>query len=344
MDTLHVRIAHPLRSFRLAIELVVARETVALVGPSGAGKTSVLRAVAGLLQPEEGEVHMGDDVWLDTAAGRSLPPEERSVGLVFQDYALFPHLTVARNVGFGATRPVDQLLESFGIEHLADAKPGELSGGERQRVALARALAREPAALLLDEPLSALDTQTRGRVRTQLGSALRQLALPTIVVTHDFTEAASLADRIGVMVDGELVQMGTAAELIAAPRSEFVADFTGTNVLRGIAAPGPNGLTVVTLDRGGQIVSTDGGSGPVGAVVHPWDVTVSHVAPVDSAQNRFEATITALTPVGNRVRVTLGPLTAEVTTASVERLGLRTGDRAVGSFKATGVRLVELSG
>ncbi len=343
MDSLHVRLAHPLRTFRLALELDIGRETVALVGPSGAGKSSVLRAIAGLLQPDDGVVRMGEDVWLDTAAGKSLPPEQRSVGLVFQDYALFPHLTVERNVAFGARRSTAELLESFGIAHLASARPGELSGGERQRVALARALARDPAVLLLDEPLSALDTQTRMHVRAELGATLRRLALPTLVVTHDFADAATLGDRIGVIVDGELVQMGTAAELISAPASRFVADFTGTNVLRGWAEPGPDGLTSILLDDGSRIFSAEPGSGRVGAVVHPWDIAVGRAAPDDSTQNRLPGTITAITPLGNRVRVTLGPLTAEITAASAERLALRTGEPAVASFKATGIRLVELS-
>ncbi len=342
MDSLHVRLAHPLRTFRLELELDVGRETVALVGPSGAGKSSVLRAIAGLLQPEEGVIWMGGETWLDTTARKSLPPEERSVGLVFQDYALFPHLTVEKNVAFGGRRSTTELLESFGIGHLAKAHPGELSGGERQRVALARALARDPAVLLLDEPLSALDTQTRMHVRAELGATLRELALPTIVVTHDFSEAATLADRIGVIVDGALVQMGTAAELISAPASRFVADFTGTNVLRGWAEPGPDGLTAIVLDDGERIFAADAGSGRVGAVIHPWDIAVGRAAPDDSTLNRIAGTIVALTPLGNRVRVTLGPLTAEITAASAERLALRTGEPAVASFKATGIRLVEL--
>ncbi len=343
MDSLHVRLAHPLRTFRLGLELEIGRETVALVGPSGAGKTSVLRAIAGLLQPEEGVIWLGDEIWLDTTSGRSLPPEQRSVGLVFQDYALFPHLTVERNIAYGGRRSTAELLESFGIAHLASARPGELSGGERQRVALARALARDPAVLLLDEPLSALDTQTRMHVRAELGATLRRLALPTLVVTHDFADAATLGDRIGVMVDGALVQMGTAAELISAPASQFVADFTGTNVLRGWAEPGPDGLTSIRLDDGPRIFSAETGSGRVGAVVHPWDIAVGRAEPDDSTQNRIAGTIASLTPLGNRVRVTLGPVTAEITAASAERLALRTGEPAVASFKATGIRLVELS-
>src|SRR5581483_10097574 len=179
-------------------------ETVALVGPSGAGKTTVLRAIAGLVPAR---VRLGGEDWT------SLPPEERSVGLVFQDYALFPHLSVERNVAF-AGDPGD-LLERLGIAHLRRARPGELSGGERQRVALARALARRPRVLLLDEPTAALDPHTRGAVRAQLRALLRELGLPTLLVTHDFEDAAALADRIGVLADGRLRQLGTARDLVA---------------------------------------------------------------------------------------------------------------------------------
>jgi ABC-type sulfate/molybdate transport systems ATPase subunit len=150
VDTLNLHLDHSLRSFRLSLDLELGRETLALVGPSGAGKSSVLRSIAGLLRPERGRVALGAEAWLDTAAGIDLPPERRSVGLVFQEYALFPHLDVRRNVAFGGRGRVDELLERFRISHLAGARPGDLSGGERQRVALARALARDPAVLLLD--------------------------------------------------------------------------------------------------------------------------------------------------------------------------------------------------
>ena len=162
MDALELALDHPLRSFRLSVALELGRETLALVGPSGAGKSSVLRAIAGLLRPERGRVALGGGGLARHRGGVDLPPERRSVGLVFQEYALFPHLDVRRNVAFGGRERVDELLERFRISHLAGARPGDLSGGERQRVALARALARDPAVLLLDEPLSALDAHTRG--------------------------------------------------------------------------------------------------------------------------------------------------------------------------------------
>jgi molybdate transport system ATP-binding protein len=316
---------------------------VALAGPSGAGKTTVLRAVAGLFRPERGLVALGGDVWLDTGRGVCLAPEERAVGLVFQDYALFPHLTVAQNVGFGGRGRVGDLLERFGIAHLARARPLELSGGERQRVALARALAREPKVLLLDEPTAALDAHTRAAVRLELRDLLHEIAIPTLLVTHDFEDAAALATRVGVLVEGRLVQIGPATELVATPADPFVASFTGGNLLPGTARRGSEGLTEVALDEGGLLFSTDAIAGRVGAVVHPWEVAVARQAPADSALNHVTAPIAALVPTGNRVRVRIGPLTAELTAASVERLALRPGEIVVATFKATATRLVPLA-
>ena len=342
MDTLTLDLAHPLRSFALEVALEVGRETVALVGPSGAGKSSLLRAIAGLLAPERGRVALGVDVWLDTAARVDLPPERRSVGLVFQEYALFPHLTVRRNVAFGGEQRVDELLERLRISALADARPAELSGGERQRVALARALARDPAVLLLDEPLSALDPHTKATVRAELAELLRELGLPTILVTHDFEDAASLADRVGVLVDGTILQIGSTAELLAAPASDFVARFTGANLLTGHARPGPNGLTEVVLDAGVVAYSVDAGAGRVGLAVYPWEVSLARETPADSSVNHLRGEVRSLVELGNRTRVRVGPLTAEVTTASAERLGLREGELLVASFKATAARVVAL--
>lgn len=198
-----------------------------MAGPSGAGKTSVLRVIAGLVRPDRGLVACGDDVWLDTERGVDRPPERRSVGLVPQDYALFPHMSVASNVGFADPAAADRLLERFGIAPLADERPDRLSGGERQRVAVARALARNPAVLALDEPLAALDAQTRRAVRTELAAILAGLNVPTLIVTHDFDDARALASRVAVLVDGTIRQVGTPDELISRPADAFVAAFTG---------------------------------------------------------------------------------------------------------------------
>ena len=340
---LDIGISHPLRSFRLDLELSVGRETLALVGPSGAGKSTVLRVIAGLMHPEQGYVAFDEHTWLDTASGIDAPPERRRVGLVFQEYALFPHMTVRGNVAFAGRERVDELLQRFGIGHLADARPGALSGGERQRVALARALARGPAVLLLDEPLSALDAYTRTRVRLELRELLGELDLPTLIVTHDFEDAAALADCVGVLVEGRLLQLGTAAELVAAPADAFVAGFAGANLLRGIAAPGPDGLTAVALDAGFTAFSTDSALGSVAVAVYPWEVSVAHELLDDSAVNHVRAPITSLVALGNRVRVRIGPLTAEVTARSADRMGLREGDVVVASFKATGARLLAVA-
>jgi molybdate transport system ATP-binding protein len=343
VDTLGVRLDHPLRSFPLSLDVELGRETLALVGPSGAGKSSVLRAIAGLLRPEQGRIALGARVWLDTEVGIDLPPERRSVGLVFQEYALFPHLDVRRNVAFGGRERVDELLERFRISHLAQARPADLSGGERQRVALARALARDPAVLLLDEPLSALDAHTRGVVRGELAELLGELGLPTLLVTHDFEDAAALADRVGVIVDGRILQLGQAAELLAAPADAFVASFTGANLLHGTARPGADGLTEVVLDTGGSMYSADGGEGRVGLAVYPWEIALARSEPADSAMNHLRGAVRSVVVLGNRVRVRVGPLTAEITAGSADRLELREGEPVVASFKATASRLVPLS-
>jgi molybdate transport system ATP-binding protein len=335
MDALSFDITVPLRSFDLHVALEVApKETLALVGPSGAGKTTILRAIAGLARPTAGWIECGG-TWFD--ARTHVPPEQRSVGLVFQEYALFPHLTVERNVAFGGL--VDGLLERLHIDHLADARPGELSGGERQRVALARALARQPNVLLLDEPMSALDPHTRAEVRAELRAILGDLALPTLLVTHDFEDAATLADRVGVLVEGRLRQVASPAELVAEPADAFVAALAGGNILHGVART-KGGLTEVTLVDGGVVWSTDEREGPVTVLVYPWDVALARVAAVDSSLNHVHARIASLVLVGNRVRVRVGALTAEVTAASAERLALAPGEPVVASFKATATRLL----
>jgi molybdate transport system ATP-binding protein len=342
---LSLEFTHPLRSYTASVELSVGRgEVVALVGPSGAGKTTVLRVIAGLVTPAAGAVRMDDRTWLDTEHGVDVPPERRRVGYVFQEYALFPHLDVARNVAFGANgrRSVADLLDRFGIAHLARARTTELSGGERQRVALARALARAPDLLLLDEPLSALDAHTKASVRLELHELLQDVGLPTLLVTHDFEDAAALASRVSVIVDGRILQTGTATELVAAPADAFVASFTGATLLAGTAIATRDGLTEVALDGGLTAWTADAGSGRVGLAVYPWEVSLSREAPDDSSVNHVQAPIASLVPLGNRVRVRVGPLVAEITALSAERLELQVGDVVVASFKATAVRLMPL--
>jgi molybdenum ABC transporter ATP-binding protein len=343
VDALRLDFGVPLRSFELRLALDVGRETVALVGPSGAGKSTVLRAIAGLIRPGSGRIELDGERLFDADAGIDLPPERRRVGLVFQEYALFPHMTVAQNVEYGGKERAAELLERFRISHLAKARPGQLSGGERQRVGLARALARGPRVLLLDEPLSALDAHTRVNVRAELQELLRELALPTLLVTHDFEDAAALADRVGVIVEGRVLQLGPPPELVAAPIDPFVASFTGGNLLRGHAQARANGLTQVSLEDGTILYSVDPAVGRVGLVVYPWEVSVARRAVADSALNHVTAPISSLVPLGNRVRVRIGPLVAEVTTESADQLALERGETVVASFKATATRLVPLA-
>jgi molybdenum ABC transporter ATP-binding protein len=339
---LRLRFTHPLRSFHASADLTVERgETVALVGPSGAGKTTVLRVVAGLLRPAEGLVVLDETVLLDTQRRVDVPPERRRVGYLFQEYALFPHLDVRRNVRFGArrARDVEPLLDRFRIMELAHAHVRELSGGERQRVALARAIARDPALLLLDEPLSALDAHTRAGVRAELRELLDGLGLPTILVTHDFEDAATLAHRVGVISDGRILQIDTPTDLVAVPRDAFVASFSGATVLPGHVVETRDGLSHIALDDGLSLWSADDGKGAVNVAVYPWDVSLGSHVPDDSRMNHVSAAVVSVAPMGNRTRVRIGPIVAEITAASAERLDLRPGVVAVASFKATAARL-----
>jgi len=346
-----------LGSFSLDVELEVAPgECLALAGPSGAGKSSVLRVIAGLVRPETGTVQCGERVWLDTARGVNLPPEERRCGYVFQDYALFPHLSAWQNVAY-ALRSVPRrerrasavaLLDRFGLADRADARPHTLSGGERQRVAVARALAVRPDALLLDEPLSALDARTRAAASRELAAVLHEAAVPALLVTHDFQEAALLGDRVGVMDAGRIVQVGTAGDLAATPRSPFVADFTGAVVLTGTAARDADGLTRVELDGGGEVTSPEPAAGPVAVTVYPWDIALAPPGSRDpgSARNHLDVEVVSVTAVGSRVRVGLGapqPLTAELTEPAARAMDLAPGQRAVASWKATATRVLPLA-
>jgi molybdate transport system ATP-binding protein len=271
MELLEIDIALPRRAFELRAALALGAETIALIGPSGSGKTSVLRTVAGLERPRAGRVALGDEVWFDAERKLNVSPERRRVGYLPQDYALFPHLTVAGNVRFAAKRQRPDLLERVGIAHLAGARPSQLSGGERQRAALARALAREPRVLLLDEPFGALDAITRQQVRDQLADLLNSLHLPALVVTHSFDDAIVLAERIGVLDRGHLVQLASAGELTHSPATARVAALTGANVMDGTATPNPNGSTI-RLSTGGELASSQRASGPVQIAVQPWEL------------------------------------------------------------------------
>ncbi len=285
MAVLDFDITSELRSFSLALKLAVGDEVVALVGPSGAGKTTVLRAVAGLHRPDRGRIACGAKVWLDRDV--DLAPERRSVGYVPQHHALFPHLTVRENVAFSGAdaTTVDSLLARLDIARLAAERPARLSGGERQRVALARALARQPKVLLLDEPLAALDAHTRRTVRDELAAELRTFGIPTLLVTHDFSDASALADRVAVIVDGTLRQLASPAELLSAPADRFVVALTGGSTVRGARRDGR-----VELAADGELE----------VAVYPWDI---EVRPGAGPAGALTGTVAATTIEGGRLRV-----------------------------------------
>jgi molybdate transport system ATP-binding protein len=329
-----------------------AGATTVIVGESGAGKTSVLRLTAGLDQPESGRIRLGDDVLADPADGIAVPAWRRDVGYVAQDYALFPHLTVAQNVAFGleakhlarreiASR-VAKTLRRTSISELARRRPATLSGGQQQRAALARALVLDPRLLLLDEPLAALDLQTRRQVRGELRDLLRDLGGVTLYVTHSPLEALLFGDRIVVLEQGRVTQIGTRDDLLRHPRSRYVAELMGTNLLAGTVAT--SGAGRVRTAEGEVAVSDPGGPGEVFLAVDPGQITIHPQSPEGSAQNVFVGPILELAPeppTGERIRVVLGthpPLVAEVTREAVTALSLREGMLVHASFKATGIR------
>jgi molybdate transport system ATP-binding protein len=320
-------------------------EVIALLGPNGAGKTTLLRAIAGLVPIATGHVRLDGDVLEDSATGRYVPTEKRSIGFVFQDYLLFPHLSVLDNVAFGlrargASRAESvgaarQWLDRLGLGQYASARPASLSGGERQRVALARALAPNPRVLLLDEPLAALDATTRVDVRHDLKRHLDSFGGYRVVVTHDALEAMTLADRLIVIESGRLVQSGTPVDVAERPRSRYVADLVGVNLLRGRAEPG-----AVEITGGPRVAVAGAESGEVFAVVHPRAVSLHLVRPEGSPRNVWRGRATGIELMGDRVRVRVDgavPLVAEVTPAAVAELGLHAGGEVWTSFKATDV-------
>jgi molybdate transport system ATP-binding protein len=251
------------------------QELIALVGPSGSGKTTVLRALAGLVPVATGRICFGDDVWLDSASGVHVPPQARRVGFVFQDYALFPHLTARETVALAvADGPptakrarADRWLAKVNLEGLGDRTPSQLSGGQQQRVALARALAREPRVLLLDEPFSSVDKMTRDRLKQELARLRGQLSCPILLVTHDLDEALALADRIGVLHRGRLLQLGSPDDALLRPATPTVARLMGqTNIFSGTleqVASGHERGRIVWAGGALEIVAT--GSAQAGA-------------------------------------------------------------------------------
>ena len=337
-----------LDGFTLDVGLVVEPgQTLAVIGPNGAGKTTLLRALAGLRALTGGRIELDGTVLDEPGAGVYLPPERRPVGVVFQDHLLFPHLDARENVAFGlrargvrradARRQADEWLGRVGLTARASARPGQLSGGQAQRVALARALASNPALLLLDEPLAALDATTRNDVRRDLRRHLSSFPGVRVLVTHDPVDVAALADQVLVLDGGVVAQRGTPAEITARPRSPWVAALAGTNLFAGETA----GDGRLVLDGGATLVVADAvGAGPVLAVVHPRAVSVHRSRPEGSARNAWPGTVGAVEAVGDRLRVRVDadpPVVAEVTADAVADIGLVEGADVWVAVKATEV-------
>jgi molybdate transport system ATP-binding protein len=323
-----------------AVDLDVFRgEYFVLLGPTGAGKTVLLECIAGLHRPDKGEIYV------DGERVTSAPPELRGLGYLPQDYALFPHLTVAQNIAFGMRirrRPrseiaqrVEELGALLGITHLLERTPTTLSGGEQQRCALARALAIGPKVLLLDEPLSALDEQTREGLTVELRRVHEQIGTTTLHISHNFEETLAMADRIGIIHQGRIRQVGTPEEVFRRPNSEFVARFVRSeNILPGTARRTADGLAVQVGDL--ELLATNGPEGEVFLTVRPEDLSVSAGA-ASGGENRMAGRVERVVDKGALMRVDV-KVAPEVTLVALmgrrgfEASGLAAGERASVSF------------
>jgi len=325
---------------------VAAGEYFVVLGPTGAGKTVLLETIAGLHQPRKG------CILLDGRDVTNVPPERRGIGFVYQDYMLFPHLGVAGNIAFGLKlRRMDRnaieecmtgISHLLAIDHLLHRRPGTLSGGEQQRVALARALVVEPQLLLLDEPLSALDPGMREGLQRELARLHRELSTTTVHVTHDFEEAVALGDRIAVVNEGRIVQVGSPEEIFRKPDSEFVARFVGVrNIFRGEIRPGEDGYQVLHLD-GVEIAVVTNLVGPAHGSIRPEEIVISREPLRSSARNSFRGRIVNIADRGTFVYVTVRippDFTCIITRRSLEEMELREGLEVYVSFKASAVHI-----
>ncbi|HUM01408.1 MAG TPA: ABC transporter ATP-binding protein [Thermoanaerobaculia bacterium] len=343
-------------SIRADLDLPLSPPDVTvLFGPSGAGKTTILRCLAGLDRPDAGEIRFGGATWFDAERGVSSRPQERRVGFLFQDYALFPHLTARGNVAYGLSDVpreerllrTDEVLAFVGMKALASRYPSELSGGEKQRIALARALAPRPRLLLLDEPLSALDAPSREALRGDLRALLAAAGVPSVVVTHDRTEALLLGDRVAVVLGGAVRQVGPVDEVFSRPVDVAVARVTGIeSVLSGRVIGESDGVVTVAIGTT-RLAAADraGVRGEVFACLRAEDVLLERGAAGtrESARNHLPARVVALLAEGPLVRVALDcgfPLSALVTRPARDELGLAPGTDVTAVVKAASVILV----
>lgn len=318
-----------------------------VLGPTGAGKTILLETIAGIYRADSGRI------FLDEQDITDIPPRERNIGMVYQDYTLFPFLTVEDNIGFGLKsrkvskreikRRVDELANLMAVFHLLHRYPGTLSGGEQQRIAIARALIMEPKVLLLDEPLSALDTQTAERLRQELKNVHSIMNTAIIHVTHSFEEAFLLGSRMAVMDKGEIVQVGTPNEVFRKPESEFAAEFLGVGNLFQGESRVDNDIASIDVD-GINIVSATLKPGTVHVSIRPEDILVSTKQIVSSARNSFKGKIATIVDAGTifRIAVDVGidnHFIVAITKQSFDEMNLKTGGEVYITFKASAVHV-----
>ncbi|MEA2075458.1 MAG: tungstate ABC transporter ATP-binding protein WtpC [Euryarchaeota archaeon] len=337
-----------LKDINLAIE---KGEYFVVLGPTGAGKTLLLETIAGFYFPDGGEI------WIEGQNVTNLPPERRRIGFIYQDYSLFPHLNVEQNIEFGLKlkksasqdtnrKRVKEIMDWLSISHLAHRYPATLSGGEQQKVAIARAIAIEPSILLLDEPLSSLDLRTKDYLREELKRVKEEFDITMVHVTHDQTEALILADRIAVMMQGRIMQVGTPREIFNKPLNEELADFVGIeNVLRGVVRNNVNGIAEIEVDTGGTIFAvSEYRDGVVKVFIRPEDIILSESIGDSSARNVITGRITGLHDMGPLTRVKMdserSELVALITKQSCEDIGLNEGNEVYATFKATSVHVV----
>jgi molybdate transport system ATP-binding protein len=337
-----VRLA--LGSFRLNLHIEVADgEVVAVLGPNGSGKSTLLRALAGLLPISGGRIEIDGTVLDDPDAKVLVPPEGRPCGMLFQDYLLFPHMTALANVGFGprsrgaskaeANRRATAWLGRMGLDDKADSKPRQLSGGQAQRVALARALATEPRLLLLDEPMAALDVGTRGSVRHELRRHLGEFDGSCVMVTHDPLDAAAIADRLVIIEAGRLVQQGSMQDVTSRPRTRYIAELMGLNLLQGRGRDHS-----LVLPEGTTLETASPLSGDLFAVITPNDIALYLERPDGSPRNTWETRVREVHLMGDRARVLLDDpirVAAEITAVALAELRLTDGSPVWASVKAT---------
>jgi molybdate transport system ATP-binding protein len=343
--------------FTLDVDVAVEPgEVVAVLGPNGSGKSTLLGTLAGLFAPESATVTLAERVLTDTTAGVTVPVHRRRVGLLSQQALLFPHLSARDNVAFGprcagrgrraAAAVADRWLAEMGVAELADRRPAELSGGQAQRVAIARALAVEPDLLLLDEPFAALDVDAAPAVRAVLRRVVRDVGQTVLVVTHDVLDAVVLADRLVVLADGEVVEQGPTAEVLARPRSGFAARIAGLGLVSGTACAGGLKASDGTLVSGAASEPVEEGE-PAVAVFAPRSVAVHRDRPGGSPRNVLPVRLAAMEPQGEVVRLRAGAtergpawvdgLAADVTPAAVAELGVEPGDELWFAVKAAEV-------